>query len=269
MKEDINDEIIIGYLNKTLSKVDRISFEKEMETNDVLAKRFEFLKNVAIATQINAEANFRDKIIGVETKLKNENFFNEQLPKDVANSSKPSSKLKYVILVLELIAIIGLLFINNQCSDTSIASKAMADEKMRNYTTRNVAQTIDVEVKSYQSALRYYHRGETEKSKDLFDKIDVYAPTYHDAQYALALISFENGKYDEARKIASTLLADNCEIKDKAGWLHLNASIAMSGYHPTLIESYIKTTPKKFYLKKAEALQLKMDAPIRSLVLFK
>ena len=263
MNRGINDELIIAYINDALSEKDRISFEKEMETNPLLTERYTFLKNVAVATQLKMEAQFKESLIEVEAKLKSENFFQE-IPTEETKSERKPARLRYAIGSFCLLIIVSLILINLCCSDTAIVTAAMENERMRSFTTRSENQNESYA--SYQNALNQFHQGNATKSLELLKKINTSAVSYSEAQYAMAYIHYKEGNCKEAGDVSSTLLFDDCEIKDKAGWLHLNVSIQCLGYNPSLIDTFLQSNPKKYYREKAKNLKAKMDGSLRFFV---
>ncbi len=265
MNQDINDEIIIGYINKTLSKSDRISFEKEIETNRHLADRYEFLKNVSTATQLEAEAKFEKVVLGEKEKLKEDGFFLID-KKAAAASPKKTFKLKYVIGLLLLLLLGSLLFINLKYSDAAIAAAAMADERMVNYTTRSDNTTQNSDKVIYQQALKLYKDGDKTNSLTHFNKIEPSSGAYCDAQYANAFIYYQEGNCQHTLRALGQSQKEQCENKDKFGWLALNTKIQCFGYQEAYVEEFIKTSPSKYYLKKAKMLEEKAQAPLRRFV---
>lgn len=257
MKLDINDDLIIGYINNTISESDRIAIEREMQYNSDVVKRYEYLKNAINPISTGKNADMKEK--GKLSKGKSDQ---KQVDTPIDDSA---SKRQFVIGMLLFLIVLVFVFVNIQYSDSSISNNAMNDEGMKNYGF-SIKPVEGTTIGTYQNAYALYHKRQYSASYMLLNRIKSTTSTYQEAQYGMAIISFREGQFEETIRITSLLLLDECLIKDKVGFLRLNALIQREGYDPKYIEQYLTTNPNNHYLRKTEKLLEKMEAPIRSFV---
>jgi len=258
----MDDLRIIDYMNDWLSEAERAAFEKELQTNAVLAERYAYLKSVAAATKLNS---VRTSINKTEQDLDREGFFEKPIPADAPESKSATSSKRiflFAAAALMLLLLFGLIRINKNCSDQAIAQSSMKGEKINSNVTRNAGAAKNI----YQIAIQHFYSGDLTKATAAFAQVPSTHPNYNESRYAMGLIYFKEGDYNQAINLVKPLNAETGYLRDKSAWLQLNAQICENGFTDTLVTQFIATNPEDFYLKKAQNLLKSAAHPFRALV---
>lgn len=199
------------YLYGTMSKVDRIAFEKELASNESLSQEFEIHKDFALGVQNAQENELRTKLKNVENELKEENFFESKNNLKVISNNKSRFGIERILSLAAGVAILlGVAFFLFKDNGSSINPE---DAFAKFYKPEAKALPIVLD------RLETLGFGDEEKaSKD---------------SLAGALSLYEDFKYEESRSALVVYLNNHPE--DKIANLYLGLNLLQQ-------EDYIKAS---------------------------
>lgn len=251
-------EQIEAYINNSLSKADRASFEQKLKANPVLKKAVlsHILANEAIGLSIE------DKVAKKLDRLAQKRAaISTPSPLKVGWKKPLSIAAGFLLFIVAGLAI----WANQNYSNKALSTKLYADSTLPTVRSGEEANQTFVNALSAFSKKDY---------PTVLKTLNNTAPTasyFREAQYLMAHANWQEKKYQPAATLFESLLANTLPSsidKEELAWNHLLTTLQLKGGASEAFKekmAAILENPQHGYYTKAKDLNHKLSSPWRKL----
>ncbi len=240
----ISDEYISKYLEGDLSAEGKSWFERQLEKNEELKKRKEFLEDLRNSLKEDEVMDFRDKVKGV-------------MDKKAIHRKKKYSMKKVAPLAASILALILLVIII--IPDTPEKEGDIFDNYYEPYPLIINTRAAD-DGKHRQSAARFYENENWTGAEEEFEYLIKKQPDKHIFKLYYAIVKLELDKGKEAEMVLLDLLKEEeLLVKDQVYWYLSLLYLKMEKEKKALGILRMIDKEDMFYSEKAKEIINKID----------